>query len=49
MKTGRIENGLALLGALIVLVGVSFAANTALADEVGSANPTLKIEAPTTD
>jgi len=46
MKTGKFENGLALLGALIVLLGVSFAANTALADEAGTSNPTLKIEAP---
>jgi len=49
MKTGKFENGLALLGALIVLLGVSFAANTALADEAGTSNPTLKIEAPATD
>jgi hypothetical protein len=47
MKTGKIENGLALLGALIVLVGVTFAANMALADEAISLNPTLKIEATT--
>lgn len=47
MKTGKIENGLALLGALIVLFGVTFAANTALANQADA--PTLKIEAPTTN
>jgi hypothetical protein len=31
MKSGKIENGLALLGVLIVLFAVSSAANTALA------------------
>lgn len=49
MKSGKVENGLALLGVLIVLVGVSSAANTALADEAGSLNATLKIEAPTSN
>lgn len=49
MKTGKFENGLALLGALIVLFGVTFAANTALADEAISLNPTLKIEVSTLD
>jgi len=33
MKTRNIEDGLALVGALVVLVGVSFAADSALAEE----------------
>ena len=33
MKARNIENGLALVGALIVIVGVSFAAESALAKE----------------
>lgn len=33
MKTRNIENGLALVGAIVVLVGVSFAADNALAEE----------------
>lgn len=33
MYNRKIENGLALIGALIVLFGVGFAASTALADE----------------
>ena len=33
MKTRNIENGLALIGALIVVIGVSFAAESALAKE----------------
>lgn len=33
MKTRNIENGLALLGAMIVIIGVSFAAESALAKE----------------
>ena len=45
MKSGKVENGLALLGVLIVLFGVTSAANTALADEAGTLNSTLKIEA----
>ncbi len=49
MNNGKIENGLALLGVLIVLLGVSFAASTALADEVDSLTPTLISESPTTD
>ena len=43
MKTRNIENGLALLGAMIVIVGVSFAAESALAKE--SANSTATTEA----
>ena len=34
MKTTQFENLLALAGALIVLIGVSAAANSALADEI---------------
>ena len=49
MNNGKVENGLALLGVLIVLVGVSFAANMALADEVDTDTPTLIFEAPTTN
>ena len=33
MKTRNIENGLAVLGAMIVMIGVSFAAESALAKE----------------
>ena len=33
MKARNIENGLALAGAIVVLIGVSFAADTALAEE----------------
>ena len=33
MKTRNIENGLALIGATIVIIGVSFAAESALAKE----------------
>lgn len=46
MKTGKIENGLALLGVLIVLFAVSSAANTALADDTAIHNGNLKIETP---
>jgi len=33
MKARKIENGLALMGAVVVLIGVSFAADDALAEE----------------
>ena len=33
MKTRNIENGLALIGAMIVIIGVSFAAESAFAKE----------------
>ena len=33
MKAKTIENGLALVGAIVVLIGVSFAADNALAEE----------------
>jgi hypothetical protein len=33
MKARNVENGLALVGAIVVLVGVSFAAENALAEE----------------
>jgi len=49
MKTGKVENGLALLGVLIVLLGVTSAANMALADEADTLDSTLKIEAPTSN
>jgi hypothetical protein len=44
MNSRKFENGLALLGVLIVLFGVSSAANTALASEAGTPAPSLKIE-----
>lgn len=49
MKSGKVVNRLALLGVLIVLLGVTSAANTALAGEAGTQNSTLKIEAPTSN
>lgn len=36
MNSKYFENGLALLAALIILVGVSVAANTALAGDMGT-------------
>jgi len=33
MKARNIENGLAVIGAIVVLIGVSFAADNALAEE----------------
>jgi len=36
MKSKYFENGLALLGMVIILVGVTAAANTALAGDVGT-------------
>lgn len=36
MKSKYIENGLALLGALVILIGVSSAANTALASNTST-------------
>lgn len=36
MKSKYIENVLALLGALVILIGVSAAANTALAGDMGT-------------
>ena len=49
MRTGRIENGLAILGALIIVFAVSSAANEALADEARTLDGTLKIESSTTN
>lgn len=49
MYTKIIEKGLIMLGALIVLIGVSSAINTALADEACERNSTLIIEASTTN
>ena len=46
MKTDKIENGLALLGVLIVLFAVSSAANTSLDDYTTILKGDLKIEAP---
>jgi hypothetical protein len=36
MKSRYFENGLALIGAIIILVAVTAAANTALAGDVGT-------------
>ena len=49
MRTGKFENVLALLGALIVVFAVTSAANTALAEEANTLVNTLKIEASTTN
>ena len=49
MRTGKFENGLALLGVLIVLFAVTSAANTALADDANFVEGNLKIEATTTN
>ena len=49
MRTGKIENGLALLGVLIVLFAVTAAANTALADDANLFEDNLKIESSTTN
>lgn len=49
MKSGKIENGLALVGALIVLFAVTSAANTALAADSGVLEGSLKIETTTTN
>jgi 2-methylisocitrate lyase-like PEP mutase family enzyme len=49
MYSRKIENGLALIGALIVLFGVGAAASTALADEAGHSGVTLSSVAATTD
>ena len=40
MKAKNIENGLALMGAVIVLIGVSFAADDALAEETADVTTT---------
>ena len=48
MRTGKIENGLAILGVLIVLFAVTSAANTALADDSNNFEGNLKIESLTT-
>lgn len=47
MKSGKFENGLALVGVLIVLFAVSTAANTALADDVVVLDSNLKTEVTT--
>ena len=48
MYTKKVINSLALIAALIVLFGVSTAANIALADGANTMDQTLKIEATTT-
>ena len=47
MRTGKLVNGLAILGALIIVFAVSSAANEALAEEVRTLDSTLKIESST--
>jgi hypothetical protein len=49
MNPRKFENGLALLGVLIVMFGVGAAANTALASEAEALNSSLKISVSTTD
>lgn len=49
MRTGKFENVLALLGALIIVFAVSSAANTALAADAGTFDSNLKIESTTTN
>ena len=49
MNMKKVENGLALLGALIVLLGVTAAANTALADEASVSGLALISEIATSD
>lgn len=48
MYTSKAQNRLALLLAVILLVGFSSALNTAFAAEAGGPNSTLKIETSTT-
>lgn len=45
MKSAKVVNTLALLGVLIVLLGVTSAANLALAAEAGSPVASLNIDA----
>jgi hypothetical protein len=47
MRTGKFENGLAILGVLIIVFAVGSAANQALAGEAGALDGTLKIESST--
>ena len=47
MRTGKFENALAILGALIIVFAVSSAANQALAEEARTLDGTLKIESST--
>jgi len=49
MYTKKVVNSLALLAALIVIFGVSTAANMALADDANTTDLTLKTEASTTN
>jgi len=49
MKNTNIENTLALAGALIVLIGVSAAASTALAGEIDTAETTIVVTEAATD
>jgi hypothetical protein len=49
MNSRKVENGLALLGVLIVLFGVSSAANTAFASEADAVGTSLKIAVSPTD
>ena len=49
MRTGKFENVLALLAALIIVFAVSSAANTALAADARILDGSLKIESSTTN
>ena len=49
MKSGKFENGLALVGVLIVLFAVTTAVNTALADDVELLESNLKVEVSTSN
>ena len=49
MKSGKFENGLALVGVLIVLFAVTTAANTALAEDAGLRKGNLKTEVTTSN
>ncbi|MDJ0906083.1 MAG: hypothetical protein QNI96_08705 [Woeseiaceae bacterium] len=49
MKSGKLENSLALIGVLIVLFAVSAAVGTALADEVELLEGNLKVEVSTSN
>lgn len=49
MYERKVENGLALLGALIVIFGVTAAANTALVNEAGPSDTTWISETATHD
>ena len=49
MNIRNLENGLALIGAVIVLLGVTFAASSALADEVSAERAVASVADAATD